>query len=136
MEYYARVMKRTINSSADRNNASLTTKWSDATPRTDWFSDELPIPFGQIEDLTTSGDFIPPDVPIDVFKNIRVLRVDPQIQCGGRYLDSLINLADAGFQAGHRLMFAPLRCLRKADLDGVEKLRELVEEALIEGKVT
>ena len=89
-----------------------------------------------------------------MFKNIRVLRVDPQIQstqglfclllpgaglaypslreiqCGGRYLDSLIDLADARFQAGHRLVFAQLRCLRKADL------RELVEEALIEGKVT
>ena len=140
--------------SRDGTNVSLT-----ATPPVDVFSDESPIPFGQIEDLEIKGDSTTTDlpiVPIDVFQNLRIFRVDPWdmdlsaqacrlllpgagMPCPNlreiRYSGSpgpLINLAEARFQAGRRLGLVQLRRMSETWRGSVEELRELVGEVLVE----
>lgn len=143
-----------IEFSADRTNISLV-----ATPPVDLFSDGSPIPFRQIEDLEIKGDSTTtglPIIPIDTFKNLRILRVNPSdvrfsvqacrsllpgagIPCPSlreiqysRYLDPLTNLAEARFRVGHRLGLVQLKHIPENWQGSVEELREFVDEVLVE----
>jgi hypothetical protein len=41
----------------------------------DWFSEESPIPFGQIEDLKVESYYVDTDVPLKVYRNLTALQV-------------------------------------------------------------
>jgi hypothetical protein len=124
----------------------------------DWFSDKPSIPFGQIEDLTVRGHSSAADIPINLFKNLRVLQIiswDAQLhgelfhllhpgagipcptlretQCiCFESLDLLIDLAKARLQAGYRLGLVRLGTSSESYADKEAELRGLVGEVLIQ----
>lgn len=163
MSYYAS-QYRSTRLSVDGVDVSLTT-CSFPSP-IGWFSDRPSIPFGQIEDLTVKGYSTAQDspiLPIDLFENLRVLRVSPkdilfagavfrllfpraQIPCptlreiwytkDHETLEPLVDLARSRLQAGHRLGSVRLFQVGESDKDDVRKLREFVGEVIVQEKET
>lgn len=124
------------------------------TAPTDWLSDETWIPFGRIETLTVGGRSVAPNLPINIFQNLGVLRATlecipstggfwrllfqgEEISCRSlrevRYtyqgsLGPLIRLAKERKRVGYQLGLVQLFTGDEPDLDRVAELREHVVE--------
>jgi hypothetical protein len=158
--YHLSDYSRAVELSGGGVNASLALHFTriDLAP-VDWFSDEPSTPFEQIEELTVKGRSTLADFAIDVFRNLRVLRVlalnaqfneelfrllgsgipcptlqEIQCICLGP-LDPLIELATTRLRAGYRLGLVRLATRSKSHLDKVAELRELVGEVMIQEEI-
>ena len=151
MSYYSDSFSHSVTLSGEGLNVSLTTV---GIATIDWLSDETYIPFGRIEDLTVEGFYVVPSLPINVFKNLRVLRVTledvsstegfwrslfqaEEIPCRSLReilytyqgsLDPLISLARERKRVGHQLELVQLFTEDEHDQDRVEELRVHVVE--------
>ena len=78
-------------------------------PSVDWFSDQTPIPFGQIEDLKVEFDIIVTEFPISAFafENPRVLRIAPR---DVKFIEGFLGLLHPDPGAG-----VPCRSLREIE---------------------